>query len=53
MSTSANNQQNVVGMSVVGSDFEELKRFNIEELRQAVPPGESESKVAVKNKEDT
>lgn len=26
--------QNVVGMSVVGPDFEKLKRYNLEELRQ-------------------
>jgi tRNA acetyltransferase TAN1 len=25
--------QNIVGMSVVGSDFEKLKRFNLAELR--------------------
>ncbi|KAH7558238.1 hypothetical protein BM1_05510 [Bipolaris maydis] len=28
--------QNVIGMSVVGPDFEKLKRFNIEELRQPI-----------------
>lgn len=31
----ADEQQNVVGMSVVGSDFEKLKRFNLAELRDA------------------
>jgi hypothetical protein len=31
--------QNVVGMSVVGPDFEKLKRFNLEELRQ-IPAAE-------------
>ena len=40
-------------MSVVGSDFEELKRFNIEELRQTISLGESEPKVALKIKEKT
>ncbi|KAI4618008.1 uncharacterized protein J4E87_008017 [Alternaria ethzedia] len=29
--------KNVLGMSVVGPDFEQLKRFNIEELRQPLP----------------
>lgn len=32
-------------MSVVGSDFEQLKRYNIEELRQG--PSASETKVPV------
>lgn len=27
----------MVGMSVVGPDFEKLKRFNIDELRQSEP----------------
>ena len=43
--TAAYNQQNVIGMSVVGPDFEELKRFNIEELRQPISstvPGTTE-----------
>jgi tRNA acetyltransferase TAN1 len=31
--TTADIPQNVVGMSVVGPDFEKLRRFNIEELR--------------------
>jgi tRNA acetyltransferase TAN1 len=35
-------QQNVLGMSVVGPEFEKLKRFNIEELRQPVSSAESE-----------
>ncbi|KAH7085911.1 THUMP domain-containing protein [Paraphoma chrysanthemicola] len=30
--------KNVVGMSVVGPDFEKLKRFNLEELHQASQP---------------
>jgi tRNA acetyltransferase TAN1 len=32
--TAADTLQNVVGMSVVGPDFERLKRFNLDELRQ-------------------
>jgi tRNA acetyltransferase TAN1 len=31
--TATDTRQNVVGMSVVGPDFEKLKRFNLEELR--------------------
>lgn len=34
ISTAADDIQNVIGMSVVGSDFDRLKRYNIEELRQ-------------------
>ncbi|KAF1839803.1 hypothetical protein BDW02DRAFT_593668 [Decorospora gaudefroyi] len=34
--------KNVLGMSVVGPDFEKLKRFNIEELRQPLPTISSE-----------
>jgi tRNA acetyltransferase TAN1 len=48
--TSPDVQQNVVGMSVVGPDFEKLKRFNLEELR-APPsqekPAPAETKVSV------
>jgi hypothetical protein len=33
----ANDLQNIIGMSVVGSDFDQLKRYNIEELGQAPP----------------
>jgi tRNA acetyltransferase TAN1 len=40
--TATHTQQNVLGMSVVGPDFEKLKRFNIEELRQPVSSTESE-----------
>lgn len=36
--------QNVIGMSVVGPDFEKLKRYNLEELRQVVTVDESEVK---------
>lgn len=32
--TAADEIQNVIGMSVVGPDFDKLKRYNIEELRQ-------------------
>jgi tRNA acetyltransferase TAN1 len=35
--TGADTRQNVVGMSVVGPDFEKLKRFNLEELRLPSP----------------
>lgn len=35
--TGADTRQNVVGMSVVGHDFEKLKRFNLEELQQISP----------------
>lgn len=31
----ADEVQNIIGMSVVGPDFEKLKRYNIEELRQS------------------
>ncbi|CAG5149011.1 uncharacterized protein ALTATR162_LOCUS2283 [Alternaria atra] len=34
--------KNVLGMSVVGPDFEKLKRFNIEELRQPLSSVKSE-----------
>ncbi|KAF1844002.1 uncharacterized protein K460DRAFT_155730 [Cucurbitaria berberidis CBS 394.84] len=44
--------KNVLGMSVVGPDFEKLKRFNLEELRQTVPAKDSESKDSAKIKED-
>lgn len=33
--------QNIIGMSVVGPDFEKLKRYNIEELRQLAAPSEA------------
>ena len=32
--------QNIIGMSVVGPDFDKLKRYNIEELRQG-PSGDA------------
>jgi tRNA acetyltransferase TAN1 len=35
--------QNVIGMSVVGSDFDKLKRYNIEELRQGPAEGASDA----------
>jgi len=42
-------------MSVVGPDFEKLKRFNIEELRQTVPSeapeAEKKSKESSANEE--
>jgi tRNA acetyltransferase TAN1 len=50
--TAADEIQNIIGMSVVGPDFEKLKRYNIEELRQGpseqptdpeVPPATTES----------
>jgi tRNA acetyltransferase TAN1 len=41
--TAAYTRQNVLGMSVVGPDFEKLKRFNIEELRQPISSTESEA----------
>lgn len=37
-------QQNVIGMSVVGPDYEKLKRFNIEELRQPLSSAVPETK---------
>ena len=37
----ANDLQNIIGMSVVGPDFEKLKRYNIEELGQAPPVKEA------------
>lgn len=45
--------QNVVGLSVVGPDFEKLKRFNLEELRQPVAAKELESTESVITKEDS
>jgi len=45
---SADTPQNVVGMSVVGPDFEKLKRFNIDELRQIPRTGEETSATRVK-----
>ena len=54
--TAANTRQNVLGMSVVGPDFESLKRFNIEELRQAISSTASETtekaNKATESKED-
>ncbi|OAL46192.1 hypothetical protein IQ07DRAFT_590946 [Pyrenochaeta sp. DS3sAY3a] len=44
--------QNVIGMSVVGPDFEKLKRFNLEELRQPVPTTEPKPKETIVIKED-
>lgn len=50
--TAADEIQNIIGMSVVGSDYDKLKRYNIEELRQGpsgqateaeVPPTSTES----------
>lgn len=46
------NLQNVLGMSVVGPEFEKLKRFNIEELRQPLPTDGSEEKPTLPIKED-
>lgn len=40
-------------MSVVGPDFEKLKRFNLEELRQTVPVNDPESKDTVQIKADS
>ncbi|CAO2656406.1 Nn.00g052090.m01.CDS01 [Neocucurbitaria sp. VM-36] len=44
--------KNVLGMSVVGPDFERLKRFNLEELRQTVSTEDSKPKESVKIKQD-
>ncbi|EUC49684.1 hypothetical protein COCMIDRAFT_83839 [Bipolaris oryzae ATCC 44560] len=48
--------QNVIGMSVVGPDFEKLKRFNIEELRQPIsstaPETTKDSSKTTESKED-
>ena len=38
--TAADRLQNIVGMSVVGPDYDKLKRYNIEELRQG-PSGDT------------
>ena len=48
----ADTQQNVVGMSVVGSDFEKLKRFNLDELRQTSPAEVATSTNQIKMSED-
>jgi tRNA acetyltransferase TAN1 len=34
--TAADKFKNIIGMSVVGPDFDKLKRYNIEELRQGL-----------------
>jgi tRNA acetyltransferase TAN1 len=47
--TAADMRQNVVGMSVVGPDFEKLKRFNLEELRQIPAAEHAPSPKPVKN----
>ncbi|KAJ4365867.1 hypothetical protein N0V83_008489 [Neocucurbitaria cava] len=44
--------KNVVGMSVVGPDFENLKRFNLEELRQTPSTEEPKPKKPLEIKED-
>ncbi|OAK99931.1 THUMP domain-containing protein [Phaeosphaeriaceae sp. SRC1lsM3a] len=44
--------KNVVGMSVVGPDFEKLKRFNIEELRQTPTAAEEKMPTPLKIIED-
>ena len=49
--TAADTQQNVVGMSVVGPDFEKLKRFNLEELQQQPPINKTDSSSNVKVEE--
>jgi hypothetical protein len=42
-------EQNMIGMSVVGSDFEKLKRFNLAELRDSTR-GKDENITNVKEK---
>jgi hypothetical protein len=44
-SSYADNTQNIAGMSVVGADFDKLKRFNIEELSQAAAPSRGSDEV--------
>jgi tRNA acetyltransferase TAN1 len=50
--TAADTRQNVVGMSVVGPDFEKLKRFNLEELRQTPAADDAASSKPIKVSED-
>jgi tRNA acetyltransferase TAN1 len=50
--TAADTRQNVVGMSVVGPDFEKLKRFNLEELRQIPTADDAASSKPIKIAED-
>jgi tRNA acetyltransferase TAN1 len=50
--TAADTQQNVVGMSVVGPDFDKLKRFNLEELRQIPVADDAASLKPIKLSED-
>jgi tRNA acetyltransferase TAN1 len=50
--TAADTRQNVVGMSVVGPDFEKLKRFNLEELRQPLSIDNTNSSSRLKISED-
>lgn len=38
----ANGSQNVLGMSVVGPDFEKLKRYNLAELHDTAGNAENE-----------
>jgi hypothetical protein len=45
--TGADTRQNVVGMSVVGPDFEKLKRFNLEELQQVSPKANDKASLKV------
>jgi hypothetical protein len=45
--TGADKEQNIIGMSVVGSDFEKLKRFNLEELRPKLVLKEKETQKEV------
>ena len=38
--------QNMCGMSVVGSDYEELKRYNLAEIYDPTPPKQAQSREA-------
>jgi hypothetical protein len=49
--TAADKCQNIIGMSVVGPDFDTLKRYNIEELRQTPSTKETEVPVSTTSAE--
>jgi hypothetical protein len=51
--TGADKEQNIIGMSVVGSDFEKLKRFNLEELRPKLVLKEKETQKEVEVRSTT
>lgn len=51
--TGADKIQNIIGMSVVGPDYDKLKRYNIEELRQGPSEQATEAQVPPASTENT